>query len=139
VSDNILLGAQVQLAGGSESVAGGAQPAREFAFSIGPKFDYQLAPTSRWNPFIGAIANVSLTSKSYYNTKDSRTIFGVLARAGMRYFVLDQLSIDPTLSVGGHFGSGSQAAEQPVGSNQLDYSVSGFDFAISMGLSLWIK
>jgi hypothetical protein len=114
-------------------------PAREFMFSIGPKLDYQLMPTSRWNPFIGAVANVTLASKSYYNTKDSRTIFGLLARAGLRYFVLDQLSFDPTLSVGAHFGSGSQGMDLPAGSTQLDYSLSGFDFALSMGISLWIK
>src|SRR6202012_1394572 len=103
LSDNILLGGQVQLAGGSESAGDNVYPARQFAFSIGPKFDYQLRPTSRWNPFIGAVANVTLASKSYYNAKDSRTIFGVLARAGFRYFVLDQLSIDPILSIGAHF------------------------------------
>jgi hypothetical protein len=27
----------------------------------------------------------------------------------------------------------------PAGSTQLDYSLSGFDFALSMGISLWIK
>lgn len=138
LSDNILLGGQVQLAGGSESAGDSVYHARQFAFSIGPKFDYQLIPTSRWNPFIGAVANVTLASKSYYNAKDSRTIFGLLARAGFRYFVLDQLSIDPILSIGAHFGSGSQNTDTPA-SNQMDYSLSGFDFALSMGISLWIK
>ncbi|MET0389323.1 MAG: hypothetical protein ABW321_25340 [Polyangiales bacterium] len=138
LSDQALLGVQLQLAGASESISETVPSAREMLFSLGAKFDYQLTPTSRWNPFIGAVANVSLVSKSYYGTKDSRTLFGLLARAGLRYFVLDQLSIDPTVALGAHFGSGSQSVEVTPGPSQ-DYGVSGFDFALSLAVSLWIK
>ena len=94
---------------------------KQFAFSFGPKLEYQFLPTSRWNPFLGAVLNIGIENKSFYGTKDSRTIFGILARAGMRYFVLDQLSIDPTIALGGHFGSGSQTpAAAPQAGGRVD-------------------
>jgi hypothetical protein len=138
LSDQMILGAQLQLGGHSESLGTMAPPAKEFMFSIGPKFDYQLAPTSRWNPFVGGVVNLTLASKSYYGVKQSNTLFGILARTGMRYFVIDGLSIDPTIAIGARFGSGSQNTD-PTASNELSYSLSGFQFALSVGLSLWIK
>lgn len=138
LSDQLLLGAQLQLLSGSESTSDPTQDLKQFAFSFGPKLDYHFMPTSRWNPFIGAVVNITLESKSFYMTKDSRTIFGVMARGGVRYFVLDQLSIDPTLAIGGHFGSGTQTPGQAPQA-KIDYSLSGFQFAVSLGLSLWVK
>lgn len=140
VSDSILIGALVQLASYSEprEVSGAKFPMSDFAFTFAPKFDYQFSPASRLNPFIGALASITLQSKKYYGNSDSMTLFGVAARAGLRYFVLDQLSIDPLLSLGFNFGSGKQKQEN-VTTIELENSVSGIQFALAMGVSLYIK
>jgi hypothetical protein len=140
VTDNILVGALFQLASYSEprEVSGAKFPMSDFAFTVAPKFDYQFSPTSRLNPFIGALASISLQSKKYYGNSDSLTLFGVAARAGLRYFVLDQLSIDPLLTLGFNFGSGKQKQVNAT-TIELENSVSGIQFALAMGVSLYIK
>ena len=141
VSDNILIGALFQLASYSESLeANGAKlPMSDFAFTVAPKFDYQFSPSSRVNPFIGAIASLTLHSKKFYATSDSRTLFGVGARAGLRYFILDQLSIDPLVMLGFNFGSAKQKQETVPTPVEFENSLSGFQFALAMGVSLYIK
>ena len=138
VTDNILIGAQLQFHGRSESAGADTFKARELGITIAPKLDYQIMPSSRWNVFVGAMLGVTLDGKSYLRVKDSRTLFSAMARVGVRYFVLDHLSVDPTLALGGTFGSGTQSLDAP-GGNSIKYSASGFMFAISLGLSLWIK
>jgi hypothetical protein len=71
--------------------------------------------------------------------KDSKTLFGLALRGGVRVFVLDQLSIDPSVLIGYSFGSGTQKLEGGVTPVEFENSVSGIQFAISLGLSLWLK
>lgn len=136
LSDNILLGAQLQFHSASESVSD--MKANATGLTIAPTLDYHFTPTSRWNPFLGISAGVTLDNKSYYKVKDSRLLFGGSLRAGMRYFVLDQLSVDPSIGFGALFGSGTQSYDAP-GGNKFDYSVTSFHFAVNLGLSLWLK
>lgn len=141
VSDNILIGALLQLASYGENleIAGAKSPMTDFAFTIAPKFDYQFSPNSRLNPFVGAIASLTLHSKKYVNLEDSRTLFGVGARAGLRYFVLDQLSIDPVATLSFNFGSGTQKQQIVPTPVEFENSLSGFQFGLAMGVSLYIK
>ncbi|HET8939633.1 MAG TPA: hypothetical protein VFN67_39615 [Polyangiales bacterium] len=140
LSKNILLGALLSMAGSSETleINGAKAPVSDFMFMLAPKFDYQLSPTSRFNPFVGGIVSLTLHNKKSWPYKDARTLFGVAARGGLRYFVLEQLSIDPSLSVGYMFGSATQKVE---GTTPIEFedSVSGPFFAISMGVSIYLK
>ena len=140
LSKNILLGAILSMAGSSETleINGAKAPVSDFMFTLAPKFDYQLTPTSRFNPFIGGMVSLTLHNKKSWPYKDSRTLFGVAARGGIRYFVLDQLSIDPILALGYTFGSGTQKVESttPI---EFEDSVSGPFFAISMAVSVYLK
>jgi hypothetical protein len=139
VSNNIVIGGLFQFASASESVNNGAIPAKDLIFSFAPKFDYQFSPTSRFNPFLGGALNVTYENKTYFGLKDSRMLFGLALRGGLRYFVLDGLSLDPVVSLGYGVGSGTQQnmAKQP--NSNSDYSVSNLHFAISMGMSIWLK
>lgn len=140
LSKNILLGAILSMSGSSETleINGAKAPVSDFMFTLAPKFDYQLSPTSRFNPFIGGIVSLTLHNKKSWPYKDARTLFGVAARGGIRYFVLEQLSIDPSLSLGYMFGSGTQKVETttPI---EFEDSVSGPFFAVSMGVSVYLK
>jgi hypothetical protein len=141
LSDNILIGALFQLASYSENleVSGAKYPLTDFAFTIAPKFDYQFSPSSRINPFVGAIASLTLHNKKYYGSRDSRTLFGVGVRGGLRFFVLDQLSLDPVVVLGFNFGSGKQKQEVTPTPIEFENSLSGFQFALAMAVSLYIK
>lgn len=141
VSDNILIGALFQLASYGETidVNGGKTPMSDFAFTLAPKFDYQFSPTSRLNPFLGALASLTLHSKKLGPTTSSNTLFGIAVRGGLRYFVLDQLSIDPTVTLGFNFGSGTQKIEIMATPIEFENSLSGFHFALGMGVSLYLK
>lgn len=141
VSNNILIGALVQLAAFSDSLeANGAKfPMSDFAFTVAPKLDYHFSPSARLNPFIGAIASLTLHNKKYYASQDSRTLFGVGARAGFRYFVLDQLSVDPLVMLGFNFGSGKQKQELVPTPIEFENSLSGIQFALAIGVSLYLK
>lgn len=140
LSKNILLGALLQMAGSSETLEiGGAEaPVSDFMFSLAPKFDYHLLPTSRFNPFIGGLLSLTLHSKKSWPYKDSRTLFGVGARVGLRYFVLEQLSFDPILSAGYTFGGATQKVEGMI-PIEFEDSVSGPFFAIAIGISAYLK
>jgi hypothetical protein len=135
---NMLLGAFVQLASGSEKISDNSPYSMSaFSFVFAPKFDYQLSPSSRWNPFIGAVLSVSMDSKKYWTLEDSRTLFGFAARAGLRYFALDQVSFDPTVLLGYAIGSGTQKDSAML--SEIKYSASAIQFAVTFGISLWVK
>jgi hypothetical protein len=141
VSDNILIGALFQLASYSENleVNGAKYPLTDFAFTVAPKFDYQFSPSSRVNPFVGGLVSLTLHNKKHYGNHDSRTLFGVGVRGGLRVFVLEQLSLDPLVMLGFNFGSGKQKQEISPTPVEFENSLSGFQFALAMGVSLYIK
>jgi hypothetical protein len=141
LTDKMLLGVIFQMAGSSETLEanGGKAPVSDFMFALAPKFEYHFLPSSRWNPFIGAVASIAWLSKESGAYSDSRTLFGLAFRGGLRYFALDQLSIDPSLLIGFNTGSGTQ--KQSGGAQPVEFkdSLSGMQFAISMGVSFYIK
>lgn len=139
VSNNIVIGAMVQFASASETVNNGAIPAKDLMLSFAPKFDYQFSPASRLNPFLGGALNITHENKTYYGYKDSRMAFGLALRGGVRYFVLDGLSFDPMLSLGYAVGSGTQTNLTKQPNSNSDYSLSNLQFAVSLGLSVWLK
>lgn len=141
VTDNILIGALFQLASYGETIEanGGKTPMNDFSFTVAPKFDYQFSPSARLNPFVGALVSITLHSKKYTTLTNSNTLYGIAARAGLRYFVLDQLSIDPLVTLGLNFGSGKQKIEAMPTPIEFENSLSGFQFALAMGVSLYLK
>ena len=141
VTDSILVGALFQLASYGETIEayGGKTPMNDFAFTVAPKFDYQFSPSSRLNPFIGGVVSLTLHSKKYGAITTSNTLYGIAARAGLRYFVLDQVSLDPLVMLGFNFGSGTQKFEAVPTPIEFENSLSGFQFALAMGVSLYLK
>lgn len=141
ITPNILLGALVQLASASEKLEanGGSASVSSMSFTFAPKLDYQFSPTSRVNPFLGAALSITLNNKRFGPSADSQTLFGGAVRAGVRFFVLDQLSIDPILSLGYRTGSGTQKTDAVPAAIEFKNSLSNFLFALSLGVSLWIK
>jgi opacity protein-like surface antigen len=140
LTPNILLGAILQFAGSSETLEanGGKAPVSDSLWTLAPKFDYQFTPTSRLNPFLGGVVSLTMHDKKSGPYTDSRLLFGLGVRGGVRYFVLDQLSFDPSLSLGLNFGSGTQKqdAAQPV---EFEDSLSGWYLSLGIGVSLYIK
>jgi hypothetical protein len=141
LSHNILLGAIVQLSSGAQKIdAGGVTAAvNRLSFTFAPKLDYQFSPTSRWNPFLGAALSLTLNNKRFGPATDSMTLFGAAVRGGFRIFILDQLSVDPTVSLGYRTGSGTQTTEAVPTPIEFKNSISNLLFAVSLGVSLWIK
>ena len=139
LNDRMLIGGLLQLGGVNWSSKRGSLPGNEtsdFNFAIGPKFDFHFLPDSRFNPFVGAIFTIGSNSIDWADdTDDSRLVFNLLLRAGARYFLFDQLSVDPSLTFGAVLGSGSTHS----GTIDYDYGFSGVQFAIWLGLSYWLK
>jgi hypothetical protein len=150
LTPNIIIGGQLKLGGQSDSdgVEGGTTAKRStFDFWLGPKIDYQFMPTSKFNPFAGAVIAVALDSQNFEGaSKTSLTTFNFLARGGFRYFVLEQLSIDPVFTIGYGFGSGSRenspspsAATTSAGlATKTTFSQHALQVGLGVSVSLWL-
>jgi hypothetical protein len=145
ITDKLIVGGVLQLGGVSSSSSadmGGAKTQSSgLDLLIAPKADYQFLPTSKFNPFVGGmlgveIASLSSTPPGMPATDDSQTHFTLLARGGVRCFVFDGLSIDPALVLGFRLGSGST---NPAGTGDVNYSVSGFRFGLSVSMTGWLR
>jgi hypothetical protein len=148
LSDHLLIGGLLQLGGKSQSYQTEGLPEvknSSFSFLLGPKIDYMFSPTSKLNPFVGAAVAVAINSTNAGDAiKESSTTFNFVARGGIRYFLFEQLSLDPTFQIGAAVGSGTQTTTptggQPgVTSTDKDFSQSGIQVALSLGVSLWLK
>jgi hypothetical protein len=104
-----------------------------FQFQLGPKFDFMFGHgTAR--PFVGAVAIIGYQG-SDSGTEDSTLAFSFLARVGLRAFLAEHFSIDPSLVIGGAFGSGT--LEQ--GGQKADYSATGFQVGLNIAVSGWLR
>ena len=140
LNDQMVIGGVLQLGGVNWSSQRNASlpgtETSEFNFAIGPKFDFHFLPDSKFNPFVSAIVALgSNSTKEADDTEESRFLFDLLLRAGVRYFLLEQLSLDPSLTFGAVLGSGTTKAA----GIEYDYGLSGVHFAIWLGLSFWLK
>jgi hypothetical protein len=150
LTPNIIIGGQFKLGGQSDSdgIEGGTTAKRStFDFWLGPKIDYQFLPTSKFNPFVGAILAVALDSVNFEGaSKTSLTTFNFIARGGFRYFILDQLSIDPVLSLGYGIGSGSISIEPNPSAvttsgtfaTKTTFSQHALQVGLGVSVSLWL-
>ena len=140
ITPNIVIGGLLQLGGSSaeEQVEDQDETeSSEWGFFLGPKFDYMFLPGDKVQPFIGAILGIGQEHESAGEDGDvesSFTAFQIMGRGGIRAFVTDQFSIDPSLVFGYVTGSG----EVDVGNTTTDVSGSGFQVGIVLGISGWI-
>ena len=163
ISDQLLLGALLTIGGSSESneqtgaatantgqgqIQGTATvqlPERStFTFLGGPKLDYMFANSSELKPYVGGAVLVHVldseikTPDNNLNGSTKSSLGAVfLGRLGLRGFVLDDFSLDAALVGGFRIGSGSfEPTATPT--DDRDFSISGFQVGIEVGLSGWV-
>ncbi len=137
VSDSLVLGAFVQLAGTSlklENENGNEADGSQLIYFIGPKLDFMFMPGSQVRPFIGAVAGLYGESTDSDTTESSLTGFQLHGRAGLRAFVTESFSLDPAFFLAWATASGER--ENPLLNTDLDYSA--VSFGVTLGLSGWI-
>jgi hypothetical protein len=140
LTERLLIGGVLQLGGESSTTDNGVDEAEssEFQFLLGPKVDFHFLPTSKFNPFVGAIVAINVGSGSegpaVGPVETSSLLFTFLLRGGVRVFVNESLSLDPAIVFGFATGSGSQE----VGAMKGDFSQSGFQFGLSLSASYWL-
>jgi hypothetical protein len=130
---NLVVGGLLQFGGNSAATP----KTSSFALAIGPKADYMFMPNSKLNPFAGVMLGIAYSSSSIGSAlaSQSQTDFIFMARGGMRWFMFDSVSLDPTLVIGGALGSATQTVNSLVG----NLSSSSFQVAFTLGLSVWLK
>ncbi|HKU37102.1 MAG TPA: outer membrane beta-barrel protein [Polyangiales bacterium] len=137
--DQLVIGGVVQLGGTSTSQkqegATTESESSSFDLLIGPKAEYHFTPTSKINPFVGAMLGLYNTSSDDNGLEISQLLFVMQARAGLRCFLAEGFSLDPTFHVG--FGLGGGSAEQ--GGSETDFGSSAFQVGLSIALSGWLK
>jgi hypothetical protein len=137
LGDSMVLGALVTLHGASSSSepeGGTESESSEFEFTLGPKFEYMFSAGQSVRPFLGAVVAVALAGAEQGSVETSLTGFQLAARGGLRAFLADGLSLDPSLLVGWVTASG----DVDVGAASTDVSASGFNVQVSLGLSGWL-
>jgi hypothetical protein len=135
---NLLIGGLLQLGGSSAASPPGlpvSAKTSSLLLSIGPKVDYMFMPDSKLNPFAGVMLGIAYSSSDIGTATQSQTDFIFMARGGLRWFVFDSLSLDPTLVVGGAIGSGTQT----INSLSANLGTSSFQIALMLGVSVWLK
>jgi hypothetical protein len=129
---NLLVGGLLQLGGNSAA----SPKTSSFALAIGPKADYMFMPNSKLNPFVGVMLGIAYSSSEIGSVaSQSQTDFIFMARGGMRWFMFDSVSLDPSVVIGGALGSATQTINSLVG----NLSSSSFQVALTLGLSVWLK
>lgn len=162
INDMFVIGGLLQLGGWSTSIETtqyngvGAQTGtikqRESVFDLflAPKLDVMFMPDSRVRPFVGGALGLVHYSRSIENTTANNVIWrsydggwtglGLMARAGIRWFLTPGFSIDPAFVFGGSFMSGSTTHQLNQGTAALNYDtgVAGYTLGLNVAFSGWV-
>lgn len=157
ITDSLVIGGLLQLGGwanttGYDNVAlGGRQHESRFSLFIGPKLDFMFLPDSMVRPFVGGAVGLvrrtdtlETTDRANITTTDSdlgQTGLGLMARAGIRWFLTPGFSIDPALMVGLGWTSGGTDRPVPGGgaaTQNIDTSANGYTVGLSVAFSGWV-
>jgi hypothetical protein len=156
ITDSLVIGGMLQLGGwantiGAQNVtaAGGRQHESRFSLFIGPKLDFMLLPDSMVRPFVGGAIGlvrrtdtIETTNQNNITTTQSdlgQTGIGLMARAGIRWFLTPGFSIDPAFMFG--FGWTSGGIDVPAGAGatrNIDTSANGYTVGLSVAFSGWV-
>jgi opacity protein-like surface antigen len=155
ITDSLVLGGILQLGGwsnttGPKTITNGDPRITNSTFSlfIGPKLDFMLLPDSMVRPFVGAA--IGLVRQTYSIEQETQnnvttnpanigtTGVGLLARAGVRWFLTPGFSIDPALVFGVNTGSGSTEHPNGQGRQSDDTTATGYSIGLSLAFSGWI-
>jgi hypothetical protein len=143
LSRNIVLGGVLNLGGDSNTAKQRNAPDQnesEFSLALGPKLDVMFGSGGKVMPFVGALVLVDHQSGDTGDgNESSQTVFSFGARLGLRAFLVESLSLDPSIFVGGHVGSGSSKSTDNASTFEQDYSVSGFQIGVNIALSGWLR
>ncbi len=137
VTPNIVIGGLFQLGGTSseEQIEDAPETeSSEWGFFLGPKFDYMFLPGDKVQPFIGAVLGIAHAKETEGDVETSFTAFQIMGRAGVRAFVTNGFSIDPSLAIAYLTGSGE------IDNDNLtaDLSGSAFQVGVLVGVSGWL-
>jgi opacity protein-like surface antigen len=156
ITDSLVLGGMLELGGwsnttGPDTITAGDPRRTDSMFSLflGPKLDFMLLPDSVVRPFIGGAIGLvrqsySIETTNQNNITEPQADFGVtgvglLARAGIRWFLTPGFSIDPAFVFG--FATASGSTGTPVGGGATrndDTSATGYTLGLRVGFSGWI-
>lgn len=134
ISERLLIGGILQLGGTSNTYEpDGAAEAESSSLDllIGPKAEFHFLPTSKFNPYAGGAIAIASHSDDLY----SHLMFNLQIRGGVRCFITDSLSIDPSLIFAFAFGGGSAES----GGADFDYGISGFRIGLALNVSGWLR
>ena len=119
-----------------------------FSLFIGPKVDYMFLPDSMVRPFVGGAIGLvrrtdtlEQTNQNNVTTTNSdlgQTGIGLMARAGIRWFLTPGFSIDPAFMVGLGWTSGSTGASLGGATRNVDTSANGYTLGLSVAFSGWV-
>jgi hypothetical protein len=145
VSSTFIFGAMAQLLGDSSSTD--ASSNSSFALFLAPKLDLQLDTAARFKVFFGVAPGIAFSSSdndpggssSTGATHTSTTTFRAQARVGVRWFALEEASLDLSLVGGFEVGGGSVSAMNAALGirNDADVDVSGGYVGLNLGMSVW--
>jgi hypothetical protein len=144
LNESLVLGTFLQLAGSSQTTeydGGDSLDVDNFTLFLGPKLDYMFSPGGRVRPFVGAVAGIMHVSSTQESSVPivpkqelSITAFQLQGRVGLRAFITDSLSIDPSFVLTWTTGSG----DNDTGNVSQDVDYSGVTFGLNLGLSGWV-
>jgi hypothetical protein len=146
VSDLIVIGGIVQLLGESDS--SDTSDASAVTLFIGPKLDFQLDTATRFKPFFGVALGLNHSTSDFapksssaaIATSSQLTSFRFQARAGVRCFISEDVSLDLALTGGFETGSGSREALALTGlsvATQSEFDQSSGFVGLYIGVSAW--
>jgi len=157
LNDMLVLGGIIQLGGWSfteERPVATAAGARDkdsvstFDLFIAPKLDVMFLPESRVRPFVGgAIGLKHLSYVQEHTGANSVTTtqydlgltgIGLLARAGIRWFLTPGFSIDPAFVFGFDAMSGSTSVPAGAGMASYDTGANGYMLGLNIAASGWV-
>ena len=145
LSDLIVIGGIVQLLGDSNS--SNTSDASAVTLFIGPKLDLQLDTATRFKPFFGVALGLNHSASGFapkssadIETSSHLTSFRFQARAGVRCFISEDVSLDLALTGGFETGSGSREARALTGLSgptKADLEQSSGFAGLYIGVSAW--
>jgi hypothetical protein len=155
ITDSLVIGGILQFGGwagttGADNIAaGGRIHESRFSLFIGPKVDYMFLPDSMVRPFVGGAVGLvrrththETTNPNNITTTDydiAQTGIGLMARAGIRWFLTPGFSIDPAFMVGLGWTSGGTDVPAGGGATQnIDTSANGYTVGLSVAFSGWV-
>jgi hypothetical protein len=137
LSDTLALGGTLILTrSASETEAQGVDSeTAQTDLVFGPLVDFYFGDNdASLRPFVSANAAFALVSREDGELETSLSGFQLGGRVGLRWFVLQQLSLDPTLGVSWTSLSG----EQEQGAAEADLDISSIKVGLDLYVSLWM-